>query len=68
MARRRHLDALAKAKTHLLQGQEQLEANMAGEILAEELHLTQQHLNEIAVNSLLMTYWAKFLGSFCIGK
>lgn len=47
MARRRHLDALERAAQHLQIGQEQLEGYMAGEILAEELRITQQHLNEI---------------------
>ena len=40
MARRRHLDALERAQ-HLQIGQEQLEGYMAGEILAEELRITQ---------------------------
>ena len=68
MARRRHLEALAKAKTHLLQGQEQLEANMAGEILAEELRLTQQHLNEITGEFTSDDLLGQIFGSFCIGK
>ncbi len=40
MARRRHLDALERAQQHLLTGQEQLEQNLAGELLAEELRYT----------------------------
>lgn len=47
MARRRHLEALEKAAQHLDIGQQQLEGYMAGEILAEELRIAQQHLNEI---------------------
>lgn len=47
MARRRHLDALERAAEHLAIGQQQLEGYMAGEILAEELRIAQQHLNEI---------------------
>ena len=47
LARRRHLDALDRAAEHLAVGQEQLHSYIAGEILAEELRLTQQHLNEI---------------------
>ena len=47
MARRRHLEALEKAAEHLDIGQQQLEGYMAGEILAEELRIAQQHLNEI---------------------
>lgn len=68
MARRRHLDALAKAKTHLLQGQEQLELNLAGELLAEELRLAQQHLNEITGEFTSDDLLGQIFGSFCIGK
>lgn len=68
MARRRHLDALAKAKTHLLQGQEQLELNLAGELLAEELRLVQQHLNEITGEFTSDDLLGQIFGSFCIGK
>lgn len=68
MARRRHLDALSKAKSHLILGQEQLEANMAGEILAEELRLTQQHLNEITGEFTSDDLLGQIFGSFCIGK
>lgn len=68
MARRRHLDALTKAKTHLLQGQEQLDLNLAGELLAEELRLTQQHLNEITGEFTSDDLLGQIFGSFCIGK
>ena len=68
MARRRHLDALAKAKAHLLQGQEQLELNLAGELLAEELRLAQQHLNEITGEFTSDDLLGQIFGSFCIGK
>lgn len=68
MARRRHLDALAKAKTHLLQGQEQLESSLAGELLAEELRLAQQHLNEITGEFTSDDLLGQIFGSFCIGK
>ncbi|EKE83359.1 tRNA uridine-5-carboxymethylaminomethyl(34) synthesis GTPase MnmE [Idiomarina xiamenensis] len=68
MARRRHLDALARARQHLLQGQEQLTLNLAGELLAEELRLTQQHLNEITGEFTSDDLLGKIFGSFCIGK
>ena len=68
MARRRHLDALAKAKDHLLQGQEQLEMSLAGELLAEELRLAQQHLNEITGEFTSDDLLGQNFGSFCIGK
>lgn len=68
MARRRHLDALDKAKQHLLLGQEHLEHALAGELLAEELRITQQHLNEITGEFTSDDLLGKIFGSFCIGK
>ncbi len=68
MARRRHLDALASAATHLDIGQTQLEGYMAGEILAEELRLTQQYLNTITGEFSADDLLGKIFSSFCIGK
>ena len=41
---------------------------MAGEILAEELRLTQQHLNEITGEFTSDDLLGQIFGSFCIGK
>ncbi|MDC0610909.1 tRNA uridine-5-carboxymethylaminomethyl(34) synthesis GTPase MnmE [Vibrio sp.] len=68
MARRRHLDALDKAAEHLQIGQAQLEGYMAGEILAEELRLSQQHLNEITGEFSSDDLLGRIFSSFCIGK
>ncbi|MCG7571651.1 tRNA uridine-5-carboxymethylaminomethyl(34) synthesis GTPase MnmE [Pseudoalteromonas sp. CO325X] len=68
MARRRHLDALERAQQHLYTGQEQLEAHVAGEILAEELRLTQQYLSEITGEFTSDDLLGKIFSSFCIGK
>ncbi|MDW6002407.1 tRNA uridine-5-carboxymethylaminomethyl(34) synthesis GTPase MnmE [Vibrio mangrovi] len=68
MARRRHLDALDKAAEHLTIGQQQLEGYMAGEILAEELRITQQHLNEITGEFSSDDLLGRIFSSFCIGK
>lgn len=68
MARRRHLDALASAASHLDIGQTQLEGYMAGEILAEELRLTQQCLNTITGEFSADDLLGKIFSSFCIGK
>jgi tRNA modification GTPase len=68
MARRRHLDALDKAAEHLEIGQQQLEGYMAGEILAEELRITQQHLNEITGEFSSDDLLGRIFSSFCIGK
>ncbi len=68
IARRRHLDALARAMEHLSIGEYQLHNHLAGELLAEELRLTQQHLNEITGEFSSDDLLGKIFGSFCIGK
>ncbi len=68
MARRRHLIALEKAHQHLETGLTQLESFMAGEILAEELRLTQQELNQITGEFTSDDLLGKIFSSFCIGK
>jgi len=68
MARRRHLVSLEKAANHLDIGQQQLESYMAGEILAEELRITQQYLNEITGEFSSDDLLGKIFSSFCIGK
>jgi tRNA modification GTPase len=68
IARRRHLDAIDKAAAHLYIGKEQLENHLAGELLAEELRLTQQHLNEITGEFSSDDLLTKIFSSFCIGK
>jgi tRNA modification GTPase len=68
IARRRHLDAIDRAAEHLYIGKEQLESHLAGELLAEELRLTQQHLNEITGEFSSDDLLSKIFSSFCIGK
>ncbi|MDO6544391.1 tRNA uridine-5-carboxymethylaminomethyl(34) synthesis GTPase MnmE [Photobacterium sanguinicancri] len=68
MARRRHLDALERAAEHLEIGKNQLEGYMAGEILAEELRLAQQHLSEITGEFSSDDLLGRIFTSFCIGK
>jgi tRNA modification GTPase len=68
MARRRHLEALEKASQHLDIGQQQLEGYMAGEILAEELRIAQQHLSEITGEFTSDDLLGRIFTSFCIGK
>lgn len=68
MARRRHLEALEKAAHHLDVGQQQLEGYMAGEILAEELKIAQQHLSEITGEFTSDDLLGRIFTSFCIGK
>lgn len=66
-ARRRHLDALDRARDHLQRAQECL-SNAAGELLAEELRLTQQFLSEITGEFTSDDLLGKIFSSFCIGK
>ncbi|WP_419571680.1 tRNA uridine-5-carboxymethylaminomethyl(34) synthesis GTPase MnmE [Rheinheimera sp.] len=68
IARRRHLDALARAAEHLAIGDQQLHDHLAGELLAEELRLTQQHLNEITGDFSSDDLLGRIFSSFCIGK
>ncbi len=68
IARRRHLDALNRASEHLAIGEQQLHDHLAGELLAEELRLTQQHLNEITGEFSSDDLLGRIFSSFCIGK
>ncbi len=68
IARRRHLDALERALEHLQIGEIQLHNHLAGEILAEELRITQQHLNEITGEFSSDDLLGRIFSSFCIGK
>ncbi len=68
MARRRHLVALDNTHEHLVIGLEQLESFVAGEILAEELRLCQQELDQITGEFTSDDLLSKIFSSFCIGK
>lgn len=68
MARRRHLVALDNTYEHLITGLDQLESYVAGEILAEELRLCQQELNEITGEFTSDDLLGQIFSSFCIGK
>ena len=68
IARRRHIDALERAAEHLYIGKDQLENHFAGELLAEELRISQQYLNEITGEFSSDDLLAKIFSSFCIGK
>ncbi len=68
MARRRHIDALKKAQQHINQGFSQLAEFSAGELLAEELKLAQDCLNEITGEFTSDDLLGKIFTSFCIGK
>jgi len=67
-ARRRHLDALARAEGHFQAGRRALEKAGAGELLAEELRLSQQALGEITGVVSSDDLLGKIFAEFCIGK
>ncbi|QIR16046.1 tRNA uridine-5-carboxymethylaminomethyl(34) synthesis GTPase MnmE [Shewanella aestuarii] len=68
IARRRHLEALDLAASHLQLGKEQLEVYQAGELLAEELRMCQMALSEITGKFTSDDLLGKIFSSFCIGK
>jgi tRNA modification GTPase len=67
-ARRRHLDALARAEAHLQQAATQLIEHRAGELMAEELRQAQQALAEITGEFTSDDLLGMIFSSFCIGK
>ncbi len=67
-ARRRHVEALARAAAHFTAGREALEANRAGELFAEELRLAQDDLGEITGAVSSDDLLGQIFASFCIGK
>lgn len=68
MARKRHLDALQGALNWLENGQQQLEGEAAGELLAEDLRLAQEVLAEITGRFTSDDLLGRIFTSFCIGK
>ena len=67
-ARRRHLEALAKARTHLDHGLTALDEGGAGELVAEDLRLAHDALGEIVGRVSADALLGVIFGRFCIGK
>lgn len=67
-ARRRHLDALERARQSLATGLEQLLGTGAGELLAEDLRVAQEALSEITGEFTADDLLGRIFSSFCIGK
>lgn len=67
-ARRRHLDALIRARAALETAFQQLRARWAGELLAEELRQAQNALAEITGAFTTEDLLGRIFSSFCIGK
>lgn len=67
-ARSRHLTSLKNAQLALESGRRCLENDQAGELLAEELKLTQRYLSEITGEFSSDDLLGEIFSSFCIGK
>jgi tRNA modification GTPase len=68
IARRRHLEALARARDAVESGLRQLQNTCAAELLAEDLRQAQYALAEITGAFTNEDLLGRIFGSFCIGK
>ncbi|MHB1869472.1 MAG: tRNA uridine-5-carboxymethylaminomethyl(34) synthesis GTPase MnmE [Steroidobacteraceae bacterium] len=67
-ARRRHLEALRRARGHVDAAERRLRESRSGELVAEELRGAQQALGEITGEFTSEDLLGRIFGSFCIGK
>jgi tRNA modification GTPase len=67
-ARRRHLDALHRARQHVQRAADTLSSTRAFELFAEDLRLAQHDLGEITGEFTSDDLLGEIFGSFCIGK
>ncbi len=67
-ARRRHLDALTRAREHVQCAANTLSSTRAFELFAEDLRLAQHALGEITGEFTSEDLLGEIFGSFCIGK
>lgn len=68
MARRRHVDALLRARDHVQQAADTFAATRSGELMAEDLRGAQQNLNEITGEFTSDDLLGRIFSTFCIGK
>jgi tRNA modification GTPase len=67
-ARRRHLDALSRVNSAISQALSHFHANIAAELVAEDLRLAQQCLGEITGEFSSDDLLGEIFSGFCIGK
>ena len=67
-ARRRHLDALGRARQHVRSAADTWSSTRAFELFAEDLRLAQRALGEITGEFTSDDLLGEIFGSFCIGK
>ena len=68
IARRRHVDALSRAREFIRKGFEQLGVNASPELAAEDFREAQQVLNEITGEFTSDDLLGRIFAGFCIGK
>ena len=67
-ARRRHVDAMKRARAHFAAGRQALAEQRAGEVFAEELRLAHRALGEITGTTSSDDLLGMIFTNFCIGK
>lgn len=68
LARRRHIDALQRARQGLIQARQVFVDTGSGELMAEDLRQVQQDLNEITGEFNTEDLLGQIFSRFCIGK
>lgn len=68
LARRRHLEALATAQSHLQSAAHELSTTKLLELVAEELRLAQLAINSITGEFTTDDLLGEIFSSFCVGK
>ncbi|WP_018233151.1 tRNA uridine-5-carboxymethylaminomethyl(34) synthesis GTPase MnmE [Thioalkalivibrio thiocyanodenitrificans] len=68
LARRRHLDALARTREHVRAARQALDAGLGVELVAEDLRLAQECLGEITGKVSSEDLLGRIFATFCIGK
>lgn len=68
LARRRHVDALMRARDGIKQAAKIFRETGSGELMAEDLRAAQRHLNEITGEFTSDDLLGRIFSKFCVGK